>query len=106
MDRFEFDESDDFDYIFDDHDDDDEGLMNLPNGASFLMFPQTTEALQMAQTGMLITELNQKMLQIALQLAEKTWFWRWKSPEKKLKIVENIYNKLNDIIDQTYNKEM
>jgi hypothetical protein len=101
MDRFEFDESDDFDYIFDDHDEDDEGLMNLPNGASFLMLPQT-EALQMAQTGMLITELNQKLLLIALQLAEKSWFWRWKSPQRKLEIVESTYNKLNDIIDQTY----
>jgi len=102
MDRFDFDESDDFDYIFDDQDDDDEGLIDLPNGASFLMFPQTTEALQMAQTGMLITELNQKLLLIALQLAEKSWFWRWKSSERKLKIVESTYNKLNDIIDQTY----
>jgi hypothetical protein len=100
MDRFEFDESDEFDYIFDDDHDDEEHL--LPAGGSFLMFPQTTEALQMAQTGMLITELNQKMLTIALQLAEKTWFWRWKSPQKKLEIIEDTYNKLNDIIDQTY----
>ena len=104
MDRFNFEEPDEFDgeYVYGE----DEEM--VPGGTMFLMYPQQgqpSELVQMAQTGMIITELNQKLLLITLQILEKSWFWRFRSQAKKLELIQKTYDHLNQIMDQTYQEE-
>jgi hypothetical protein len=107
MDRFDFDEEEfEGEYVYGE---DDEITPTGPAGSMFMMIPQgfnqVNEVVQMAQTGIVLTELNQRLLGLTLQILEKSWFWRWKSAKKKLEMIQKTYIGLNSIIDETYRDE-
>ena len=90
MRRFNYDDSseeDEIDNLFSDRMDDLEG-------------EQLAEErfYQMAQLDLAQFELNQHLLHLALQLAEKSFFWRFYKIQTKLNIISKIYKNLNDLI--------
>lgn len=46
-------------------------------------------------------EFNGKVLQMAVDMAEKTWLWRFRSVEKKIAIIQKTYDALNAILAST-----
>jgi hypothetical protein len=52
----------------------------------------------LANLDLIAIELNRKMMGMTLALAKQTWFWRFKSLNTKLEIIEKIYKTLNKLI--------
>lgn len=46
------------------------------------------------------TELNQHLLSKAIEIAQKSWFWCFKSAEAKMDEIEVIYKKLQKITNE------
>lgn len=44
-------------------------------------------------------ELNQHLLGKAIEIAQRSWFWRFKSHERKMDEIEKIYQRLLQITD-------
>jgi len=43
-------------------------------------------------------ELNQKLLEQATKIAEKSLFWKFRSTKSKLEAIENIYETIADMV--------
>lgn len=41
--------------------------------------------------------INQKIMETAISIAEKTWFWNFRSLNKRLEILEKIYQRLRNM---------
>ena len=47
---------------------------------------------------LVVIEINRKILEMATDLSKKCLFWRFKSLDAKLKIIEAAYKKLSSLI--------
>jgi len=99
MSRFQFNE-DDFDYDDDDlsFEDEQEELLDQ----IYMLYPQnqnTNQYLQIAQAGLAAMELNHKMVRLAIEVAAKSWFWRWRRLDKKLDMIAKTYRKLSTLLE-------
>jgi hypothetical protein len=54
--------------------------------------------IEMVQAGLSAHEVNQNTLNIALSILERSWFWRFRSTKKKMKMVEETYAELTKLI--------
>ncbi len=45
-------------------------------------------------------ELNQNLIAKTIAFLEKSWFWKFKSTEKKLKLIEETYNKFKELSER------
>ena len=58
------------------------------------------EIIEMAQVNLVSYDLNQKILQASIQVAEHSFFWRFKSLNKKLKLIREIYLAFSKLIEE------
>ena len=56
--------------------------------------------IEMAQVNLVSYDLNQKILQASVQVAENSFFWRFKSVNKKLKLIRKIYLAFSKLIEE------
>lgn len=54
--------------------------------------------LEQDQINLVTEELNQSLLEMAVKIAEKSWFWRFKSPASKASIITRIYKRMKKLI--------
>ena len=45
-------------------------------------------------------ELNQSLIAKTIAFLEKSWFWKFKSVEIKLKLIEETYNKFKELSEK------
>jgi hypothetical protein len=81
---FEFDESDEnaqqqVEYLFEEKD-------------------ERQEYLELLNTGLAAKELNQRVLSIATRILERSFFWRFRSPEGKMNQIQKLYDKLTRMV--------
>ena len=58
------------------------------------------DLMEMAQVNLVSYDLNQKVLQASIQVAENALFWRFKSVHKKLELIEKIYRGFSKLIEE------
>lgn len=58
------------------------------------------DIIEMAQVNLVSYDINQKILQSAIKVAENSLFWRFKSPRKKLELIKNIYQGFSKLIEE------
>lgn len=63
-----------------------------------LEYLERREAVDLMQLGLLQSGLNQKLLNKTIKMLEKSWFWRFRSQQNKLNLINETYKKLNYII--------
>lgn len=52
-------------------------------------------------------ELNQMLISKAIEIAQKSWFWRFKKSSTKTQEIEKIYHTLNRLVtDGIYDEEV
>lgn len=54
----------------------------------------------MAQIDLFELELNKKILIMAVKICEKSFFWKFYSCYRKLKLIEDSYNKILKILNE------
>lgn len=87
MERYYSDDDDEKDEpFFDTDDDDDDG-----DGEETIAYIDNDDMITVMQMELARTELNQKLLDRAILLAEKAWFWQFRSNEYKTKQISRIY---------------
>jgi hypothetical protein len=55
---------------------------------------------QQEQTDILKLDVDEKILNDAISLASKDWFWFFRSSKKKLEVIAKTYRSLKKIIDK------
>jgi hypothetical protein len=85
--RFNFDDDDNFDK----NDSDSSEEFNLKDELL---------SAQQEQTDLLKMDVDEKILNDAISLASKDWFWIFRSSKKKIEIISKIYRSLKKIIDK------
>jgi hypothetical protein len=50
--------------------------------------------IEMVEAGIASQQIKQRTLEIAVSVAQKDWLWRFRSPEKKLERILDIYGNL------------
>jgi len=92
MRRFEYDDSDEFfkddlESFFDEEDPDNFGL---PKG----------ELINVLQLDLVEVDLNMRLLSITIRTLEKTFLWRFRSPQKKMKMISEMYGEMVKLVDK------
>jgi predicted transcriptional regulator len=54
---------------------------------------------EITNLGMIRSELKYKLLQSTIEMLEKSFFWKFKSPESKKNDVKRVYMSFNSLID-------
>lgn len=98
MKRFEFDDEDnDFDDLFpdaDDEEDEDDGI----DPEEYAELLERRDQLDEKQLNLLEIDLNQQLLQTVINMLSKSWFWKFKSYEKKIEIISDTYTIMKEIV--------
>ena len=50
-------------------------------------------------------EQDQNILKLSIKLLEKSWFWKFRTLDTKLKLIEKTYNNFLVLLDQTDDEE-
>jgi len=58
------------------------------------------DIIEMAQVNLVSYDLNQKILQSAIKVAENSLFWKFKRPRKKLELIKKIYRAFSKLIEE------
>lgn len=82
--------------LFGDDDDDDEG----DEEGEAVAFIDQQSILDVMHMDLAQTELNQHLLSKAIEIAEKQWFWSFRSSDYKMKEIESIYRRLIKLTEQ------
>lgn len=80
-------------FYFEDNFDDDEEEEIVENKID-------EDQMVMAQIDLFELELNKKILIMAVKICEKSFFWNFYSCYRKLKLIEDSYNKLLKILSE------
>ncbi len=84
--RFNFDDNDDF--------------FKKDDGSSEeINFRDELFAAQQEQTDLLKMDVDEKILNDAISLASRDWFWYFRSAKRKIEIIAKTYKSLKKIID-------
>jgi hypothetical protein len=88
----DFNDDDDFrlDGFFgmDDDDEDEEG---------FEMVGANSEIIGFAQIDLMSSELDQRLLETTIAFLEKSFWWKFKSADSKLRLIEQTYKRLRKV---------
>lgn len=74
----------------DDSDDDDSEELN----EEYLELLERQATLEMAQLELVQSDLNIRVMNMAVEILEKGWFWRFRPLENKLKMIQLTYQML------------
>jgi len=89
MSRFSFES----DYEDDDHDDDmDENI------ADELFLKDQIISVQQENNDILKMEVDEKLLEIAVQVCQSGWFWSWRSPISKVRTIKKVYKQFKTLL--------
>jgi len=58
------------------------------------------QLLDVFQLNLVQYELNQNLIAKTIAFLEKSWFWKFKSVEIKLKLIEETYNKFKELSEK------
>lgn len=61
--------------------------------------------IDMMQAGLMSKDVDQKLMDISLRIVEKSFFWRFRSTNSKLKKVLEVYYTLNHILESEVETE-
>lgn len=81
-------------FMYQDEDDDDDQEDDIDE----IDWDDEEEMLRMAQMDLVASDLNQRLLESTIKLLEKSWFWRFKSIEIKLEMIESVYVQLSKLL--------
>jgi len=81
---------------FDNDNDEDELEFFIPQGEEGI--PLDRLVVDLFQNG--LDTYNLKMLELSVEISSKSFFWRFKSVEKKLKMIITIYKSLSFIMNE------
>jgi len=63
--------------------------------------PSDVEEVGFAQIDLIDKKLNQNLLNEAINLLSKSFFWKFKSLDSKLEMIEETYQKLHTLVERT-----
>lgn len=89
MRRFDFDEDDYY------NEDTDEEM----NEEIEYILPPEVQFIQMANLDLMAAQISQQLLAIVIEMLRRSWFWRWRSPQNKVKIICKTYKQLSQLIE-------
>ncbi len=101
MKRFYFNEDDDEDFNI--HDE--EAELSEEEMATAYAFIDQGDVINAMQLDLAETELDQELMDKAIEIARQNWFWSFKSIAKKMSEIEFVYNELKRIRDQENENE-
>lgn len=81
----------------DDHDDDDMDDVEV----DAIGFIDQQGIIDVMHVDLAQSELNQHLLQQAVEIAKQGWFWGFKSTETRMKEIEEIYKRLLKLTEET-----
>jgi hypothetical protein len=55
-------------------------------------------ALEMVQLELVQADLNIRVMNMAVDIVQKGWFWRFRSPQTKLKVIQTAYRTLMETL--------
>jgi hypothetical protein len=94
MKRFDYEESNDDDDLFPDgHDDED--VLN----AEYIKVLEKRELVEAIKLQLMQRELNSFTLTETIKYLEKSWFWKFKSKQKKLDLIVETYQMFKALAD-------
>ena len=82
-----------------------EGFVPEGDEETFAAFMGKGDVFSVIQLDLNQIELNQQLLGHAISLAEKSFWWKFKNNDKKIKEIQKIYNKLMIVTDGHANKK-
>lgn len=94
MRRFNYDDNDDYQYEVDSFFSDE---LDFDEEESMMI---ETELMELANAVFVSYEINQKLLKLSIQTAKKSFFWKFRSLDKKLEIIAKIYFSLKVLIEE------
>jgi hypothetical protein len=50
-----------------------------------------------AQVNLVAVDLNQKLMELALRVCEKSFWWRWYSADKKIEVLTKVYGAIEEM---------
>lgn len=85
---------------FDEKDEEEEGFFepNEENNEGEVSEQEYAEFLQQMQIQLAEQDLNQKLLSKSIKILEKSIFWRFRSVEAKLRLIDRVYKALQKVI--------
>lgn len=101
MKRFYSDDSEDEDFNI--YNEDEE--MNDDEMSTAYAFIDENDIMGAMQLDIAEQQLNQELLDRAIKIAKQSWFWSFKSVEKKMLKIELVYNHLKKIIERDEEEE-
>jgi len=101
MKRFYSDDSDDEEFnIYNE-----ENEMSDDEMATAYAFIDESDIMGAMQLDIAEQQLNQELMDRAIGIAKQSWFWSFKSIEKKMSEIELIYNHLKSILERDEDEE-
>ncbi len=107
MDRFYYDDPDNENEHFfkPEQDDDDEDDEAVEFDGEVISFVDQQGMLDVMHMDLAQVELYQHLLAMAIEIAEKSWFWRFKGVKAKMEEIDIIYRRLIEMNDLSNHQE-
>ena len=67
------------------------------------MEPEGSELVEMMHIELATAALNHEILKTVISSLEKDFFWKFRSPDAKLRMIEAVYKKMDRLIQHTEN---
>lgn len=84
-----------FDNEYEDDDKDDEMDENI---ADDLFLKDQIISVQQENNDILKMEADEKLLETAVRVCENSWFWAWRSPVSKVKVIKRVYKQFKSLL--------
>jgi hypothetical protein len=84
-----------FESDYEDEDNDDEMNENM---ADDLFLKDQIISVQQENNDILKMEVDEKLLEIAVQVCQHSWFWSWKSYASKVKAIKRVYRQFKNLL--------
>lgn len=89
---------------YDDHDNDEDDSFfdanDISDDEAIIEYIDRQNVVDVMQMELAQTELYQKLLDKAVEIAKSNWLWRFRSSEKKIDDIEKIYKKLFSMTEE------
>ncbi len=107
MRRFNYDDDEfqDENFFPDTNGEDEEEMMRMELAQQELESMQRREALDLMQLELVEVDLNQRLLFKAIKMLEKSWLWRFRRTETKLKLIAAAYTVFKSILQPQSQEE-
>jgi hypothetical protein len=87
------DSEDDYDFFDDESEDIEKDIEHIFEHFSF------PDEIEITNLGVVKSELKLKLLKSTIKMLEKTFFWKFKSPESKKNTIKRVFISFNNLLD-------